>query len=196
MLTCTPRRGARGFTIIELVIAIALVGTLLKLGVPSFVAWVRNAQVRTVADALQNGVRLAQSEAVRRNRSVVLSLTNAQPAQDATAAANGKFWSVQFIPQFGDSTTSPNLFIQGGALTDVASGVAIQGPAAICINSTGRMVAQTAANTRVGAACSVSNSTYNITLTGADRPLRVTVGLGGQMRLCDPNRPSTAPDGC
>lgn len=194
MLNNGRHRRAGGFTIIELVIAIALVGTLLKLGVPAFTAWIRNAQVRTVADALQNGVRLAQSEAVRRNRTVVLSLTNAQPVQGAAAAANGKFWGIQFIPQFGDPTT--DLFIQGGALTDVASGATITGPAALCFNSTGRLTTIAAATTGVGAACSVGDVTFTVDMTGADRRLNVTVGLAGQLRLCDPNRPSTAPDGC
>ena len=193
MLTSARHRRAGGFTIIELVIAIALVGTLLKLGVPAFTAWIRNAQVRTVADALQNGVRLAQAEAVRRNRTVVLALTNAQPALNATAAANGKFWSIQTVAQLGDAAGE---FVLGGALSDVAAGVAIAGPASICFNSTGRLAAVGSTVTGVGSACSVAGSTYDVSVTGSDRPLRVTVGLGGQLRLCDPNRPSTAPDGC
>jgi hypothetical protein len=55
---------------------------LLGLAAPSFSQWTRNAQVRTVTDALQSGARLAQAEAVRRNRQVVFFLTN-----DAACAA-------------------------------------------------------------------------------------------------------------
>ena len=201
MLKLPARRQARGFTLIELVIAIALVGVLLKLGVPSFAAWIRNAQVRTVTDGLQNGIRLAQSEAVRRNRTMVFSLTNADPTLNAAAAANGKNWSVQTATaQFGVTTSE---FVQGGALADVASGVAIAGPAAICFNANGRLTTVASASTGVAAACAVSDSQFNVSKvssdTASDRALRVTVGLAGQVRLCDPKRPTfsdTSPDGC
>ena len=194
--TARPGRG-RGFTLVELMIAFALVGMLLALGVPSFTAWIRNAQVRSVSEGLQNGIRLAQAEAVRRNRVVVFSLTNGTPALNSTAVANGKNWALQTVAQFGGESAS---FVQGGALGDVASSVAVAGPAAICFNSNGRLAAVLAANTGVpGATCSVADSTYNVTLSSADRPLRVTVGLAGQVRMCDPNRPtlaSGAADGC
>jgi type IV fimbrial biogenesis protein FimT len=170
---------------------------LMALGVPSFTAWIRNAQVRTVTDGLQAGIRLAQSEAVRRNRTMVFSLTNVQPALNANAAANGKNWSVQTATlQFG--TIVPE-FVQGGALADVASGVTITGPIAICFNANGRLTALASANTGVSGACDVNGRTYDVTTSNADRPLRVTVGLAGQVRLCDPKRPTlsdTSPDGC
>jgi type IV fimbrial biogenesis protein FimT len=198
MHATTPRaRRAHGFTLIELMIGVALLGTLMALGLPSLTQWIRNSQVRTVTDSLQNGIRLAQSEAVRLNRNVVLSLTNAQPVQNATAVANGKNWGIQYVPQFGDATT--NLFVQGGALADVASAVTITGPAAICFNSNGRLAAVSSTTTGVGSACTIADSAFNVTLTGADRPLRVTVGLAGQLRMCDPSRPArsdTSPDGC
>lgn len=195
--TFTDALRGRGFTLIELVIAVALLGTLMALGVPSFTAWIRNAQVRTVTDGLQSGIRLAQSEAVRRNRTMVFSLTNVQPALNATAAANGKNWSVQTATvQFGTTTSE---FVQGGALADVASGVTITGPLVICFNANGRLSAVVAANTGVTGACDVAGRTYDVNVTNADRPLRVTVGLAGQVRLCDPKRPAqsdTTPDGC
>jgi type IV fimbrial biogenesis protein FimT len=195
--TICRRPPARGFTLIELVVAIALIGILLAAGLPSFTAWIRNAQVRTVTDGLQNGIRLAQSEALRRNRTVVFSLTNAQPALNATAVANGMNWSVQTATtQFG--VTTPD-FVQGGALADVASGVTITGPIAICFNANGRLSAVAAANTGVSGACDVASRTYDVAVPNGDRPLRVTVGLAGQVRLCDPKRPAqsdTTPDGC
>jgi type IV fimbrial biogenesis protein FimT len=190
-------RRSRGFTLVELVIAVAMIGLLMALGVPSFTAWIRNAQVRTVTDGLQAGIRLAQSEAVRRNRAMVFSLTNVQPALNANAAANGKNWSVQTATlQFGTITPA---FVQGGALADVASGVTITGPIAICFNANGRLTAMTSANTGVSGECTVADRTYDVTSSNADRPLRVTVGLAGQVRLCDPKRPArsdTSPDGC
>ncbi len=183
------RRGARGFTLIELVVALTLLGILIALGLPSFTAWIRNSQVRTVAEALQNGVRLAQNEAVRRNQQVVLSLTNAQPALNSAPTANGKNWSIQTVEQFGKAAE----YVQGGALADVASGVAITGPVSICFNSNGRLVPNPAPSV-LGAVCDGGAATFVVSHTSSDRPLRVIVAIAGQLRMCDPNR--LAPDGC
>lgn len=188
------RRGARGFTLVEVVVAFVLLGILMVLGLPSFTAMIANSQVRLGADALQNGVRLAQTEAVRRNRQVVMTLTNAQPALNAAAVANGKNWSIQTVAQFGETPE----FVKGGALTDVASTVAVSGPASICFNSNGRLVANTAPGVP-GATCAASAATFNLSRANSDRPLRVIVALGGRVHMCDPNRPAqsnASPDGC
>lgn len=221
MLTCgaaaypldaRPLAGrAGGVTLIELMVTLTLLGVLVLLGLPSFVQWSRNAQVRTVAESLQTGLRLAQSEALRRNRSVILFFTNGDPASGvtrstpastATAVDNGRSWGVQTVPGFGDTSGQ---YITGGALTDVASKVAINtGSSAVCFDANGRLKAQATATTGVaGATCSVPTTTstlrFEVSQAGADRPLRVTIGTGGGVRMCDPGRPalsSSTPDGC
>lgn len=194
----TRRRGQRGLTLIELMVTIALLALLLGLAAPSFREWTRNNQVRTVTDALQNGARLAQAEAVRRNRQVVFFLTNDATCDTDTAPADdGAFWAIRTVPIV---TGDPVEVVQCGQLADVAAGVAIDGPTAICFNSAGRQVANPTPG--VGTAtCTLDatgRSTYNVSATGAARALRVLVSLGGQVRLCDPARTlsATAPDGC
>lgn len=200
--TCPPAPQGAGFTLVELLIAIALLSVLLSLAAPSFTTWIRNAQVRTVAEALQNGVRMAQAEAVRRNRQAVFFLTADTPGLGATAQVDGSNWVVRWIPQPGDTVTAaaPALepFVRGGALADVAAGVTIEGPAAVCFNPVGRRVAATAAATGVaGAACTATAAQFDIKRADGARPLRVTVALGGQVRMCDPSRAlSASPDGC
>jgi type IV fimbrial biogenesis protein FimT len=190
-------RRQRGFTLVELLVAIALLGILLALAAPSFATFQRNNQVRAVASGLQDGLRLAQTEAVRRNRQVVFFLTNGEPSASVNANAGGRNWAVRALPLIAGEATE---FVRGGALSDVASGVAIAGPTVICFNSSGRLVANAAPG--VGTATCTSNpiaptKTYNITRSGA-RPLRVTAALGGQVRMCDPAKTlsATNPDGC
>jgi type IV fimbrial biogenesis protein FimT len=189
--------------LIELMVGLVLLGILVGLGLPSFTAWIRNSQVRTVAEATQNGVRLAQAESVRRNRTVVFSLTNATPSSAATAVAGGRNWSMQTVPLLAGETAE---YIRGGALADVASGVVITAttdtatPAtvnAVCFNSNGRLVASTSTGV-TNAVCSAVPVRFDFAQTNADRPLRVTVAVGGQVRLCDParTRSTTSPDGC
>ena len=197
------RAAVHGFTLIELLVTITLLGVLVTLSIPSFTGWIRNSQIRTVADALQTGMRTAQAESVRRNRQVVMWFTNGDPLTGGTPIAGGKNWGLQTVAQFGESAE----YITGGKLVDIASSVAIANDMvsnAICFNSVGRMVANASSTGVSGANCQVQTAptpgaNFNITLVGADRPLRVIVQIGGQLRTCDPNRPtmsSASPDGC
>jgi type IV fimbrial biogenesis protein FimT len=188
----------RGVTLIELMVAITLLSVLLGLAAPSFRVWVRNAQVRTVTDALQTGLRLAQTEAVRRNRQVVFFLTNSRTCDTSTSAvADGTFWSIRTVPLLAGD---PAEVVQCGVLADVASEVAITGAAAVCFNSLGRQVANASTGVTDGD-CIVAPAginVYNVSAAGGDRPLRVQLSLGGQTRMCDPARTlsATVPDGC
>jgi len=186
-----------GFTLIELMVTIVLLSILAMLAMPAFTTWVNNNKVRTVGDSLQNGLRFAQSEALRRSRPMVFSLTNsAAPQTSLTAAANGSGWSINVSKSSLDAKSA---FVQSGVLSDVASGVQITGPAAVCFNSMGRVVANTDTGVN-GASCDTDHpvQTYDVFLSpGADRPLRVLLTLGGQIRMCDPARKlSDSPDGC
>lgn len=94
-MTCAQRPRAviqRGLTLVELLVAMALMVILLFLAAPNFTTWINNTRIRTVSEVLQNGARFAQAEAIRRNRSVVFYLTNAEPSLAAAAAANGSNW--------------------------------------------------------------------------------------------------------
>ncbi len=189
---------AKGFTMIELMVTIAIFSILIALGVPAMRTWVSNVKVRSVADALQNGVRLAQTESLRRSRQVVFSLTTTLPTANGvfapiTAAANGSFWSVNVVPALTSDAATDTFteFVQGGALGAATGSVVVTGPAAICFNSAGRLVANP--TTGVGSACTLPVNSppmwnYNVSVTGADHPLRVQVTLGGKVRLCDPSQ--------
>ena len=199
------RRAAGGFTLVELVVTFAVLAILTLLAAPSFTDWIRNTQVRSVADALQNGLRLAQAEAVRRSRLVVFSLTAGQPGLNAAAVANGANWSIQAVPVAGIDNANLQ-FVQGGAFGDVATGVTINGPAFICFNAEGRLAVGNTGLAGVACAPPADGSTIDYDVSraaaqlrpGSDRPLHVSVALGGQVRMCDPAETlsATNPDGC
>ena len=115
----------RGYTLIELMITLTLFGILLAAAIPAFSTWTANARVRSVAESIQNGLRLAQTEAVRRNRQTVFALTNATPAAGAALAANGSNWFIQTLPLVAGD---PAAFVQGGTFAK-QSGVNIAGAA-------------------------------------------------------------------
>jgi type IV fimbrial biogenesis protein FimT len=197
-----------------MVVAIGIFALLVALTVPAMQVWIANAKVRAVADALQNGVRLAQAESLRRSRQVVFALTTNTTPQNGTftAAANGTYWAIQTIPAMTDGTEAP-VVVNTGVLTSAGSNVTITGQAAICFNSMGRLVANTATATGVGAACNVPTTSVNSTVPNlnyvinltksdgtalADHKLQVEVALGGQVHLCDPTTTlsNSNPYGC
>jgi type IV fimbrial biogenesis protein FimT len=197
---------ASGFTLVEVIVALAILAILLALAVPAMNRWISNVKVRAAADALQNGIRLAQSESLRRSRQVVFSLTNTTDRttlqnSGLTAVQNGSYWSLNTIPSMTDGSET-NQFIEAGVLTTTTSGVTITGPAAICFNSVGR-VAINGSTGITGATCALPTGnppvqSYQVALATSDRPLQVNVALGGQVHLCDPNKTlsATNPDGC
>ncbi|WP_240648572.1 GspH/FimT family pseudopilin [Variovorax beijingensis] len=199
-----PCSRQRGFTLVEMVITFAIMALLAALAMPSMLGWVRNNKIRTVSDSLQNGLRLAQAEATRRSRQVVFALTDDKPAGASTAytaKTDGSNWAIETVAALTEDGTGA--FVEAGVLRDVGSNVMISGPAAICFNALGRLVANASPGV-TGANCGLPSSSahvYTITMSDqvtGDRPLKVTVALGGQIRLCDPSRTlsSSQPDGC
>lgn len=71
---------ARGFTMIELLVGLALLALLLTFGVPSFTTFLRNSEIRSTAESLINGLRAASTEAANRNTRVAFTLAGASDA--------------------------------------------------------------------------------------------------------------------
>lgn len=208
VLKRSPFREARGFTLIELAITLTVMAILMVMAVPAFTGWMNNSKVRSVAEALQNGLRAAQAEAIRRSHQTAFVLTNATPTANtaASTSGSGSNWYIQVLPVYVGETLDPNPpLVQSGSFGNLAPNVKVTATPAtaslVCFNSMGRLAANNDATTssNFGAACvTPGNVTYDVTLTGATHPLRVLVGLGGQVRMCDTTRAlsSTAPDGC
>jgi len=83
----------RGFTLLELMVAIAVLAILATVGVPSFRALIQNNRVTTQANELVSALSFARTEAVKRGRNVEVVITqlgdgwNARVAVDTTDEA-------------------------------------------------------------------------------------------------------------
>jgi len=205
----SPR--ASGFTMIEMAVTMTVFAILVALGIPTMSTWIRNNKVRTVTDSLQTGLRLAQAESLRRSRQIVFALTNSTTPNviPLPAVANGTSWAIYTVPSMTDGSEVPVL-IQFGVLSNASANVTLNsnGVSAVCFNSMGRLVANASANVTAvtgGANCvqpaappTPPVQRFNITTPGADRPLQVNLGLGGQVHMCDPNVAisDAHPEGC
>ena len=65
---------ARGFTVVELLVVVAIVAVGASLAVPGVAQMIANRKVQTVAESIVNGLNLARTEAVRRNTAVNFTL--------------------------------------------------------------------------------------------------------------------------
>jgi type IV fimbrial biogenesis protein FimT len=202
------RKSAAGFTLLEAMVTLTVFAILTVIAVPNMRTWIMNNKVRGVADALQNGLRLAQSEALRRSRQVVFVFTDtATPtAIPLAAAAGASGWAVYTVPSMAAGLETPQ-FIQAGELSNASLAVTIASApatAVICFNSAGRLVGNLTANVTAitgGAGCNqpVGAQTFTVAAApGSDRPMQVTLGLGGQVHMCDPNVAisDSHPEGC
>ena len=69
--------GAVGFTIVELMAVMAVVGILIAVAVPSFTSFTAQQRVKTVSSDLYLAMSKARSEAVKRNSNIVVQPLNA-----------------------------------------------------------------------------------------------------------------------
>ncbi len=200
------RVASKGFTLIELMVVVTIMALMVIMFAPNMATWIANSKVRGTAESLASELRLAQLEAVRRNRQAVFALTDQTPALDALPADNALNWFVRALPTPEESAdkgfTATGLYVHGSNQATLA-GVKIKGPGLLCFSSMGRPV--TPAVSPVGGIviCTVPESavkpvTYTVTRKGADRNLEVQVALGGLIRLCDPDksRADGAADAC
>lgn len=67
------RRSGRGFTLLELMIVMAIVGVLASFAVPSMRNMVLTARLRTSASDLYSTLVLARAEAIKRNANIVIT---------------------------------------------------------------------------------------------------------------------------
>lgn len=71
----------RGFTLIELMVIIALVAIMAGIAVPSFTQFVRNNRVTTQADEIHRFLQYARGEAVVRRREQMVTVTLQDPVK-------------------------------------------------------------------------------------------------------------------
>jgi type IV fimbrial biogenesis protein FimT len=174
-----------GVTLIEIVIALAIVSTLLVLGTASFGEWIQNAQIRGEAESFQAGLQLARAAAVQRNAPVRFSLTTSTD-NSCAVSTGGTNWVASLADPAGAcgaaSDVVPPGIVQVGASEGSLNAAVASNLAAIAFLGTGQPQGNAAltidVSNPVGGACVEDG--------GAMRCLRVTVSASGQIRMCDP----------
>ena len=168
---------SRGFTLIELLTGLAILALLFLLGMPSFITFLRNSEIRSTSESLINGLRAASAEATRRNSRVAFTL----------AGASGS-WQIKAISDPTIDTDCTNLatdVIQQFAAQEARSGAQVTvtpaGMSNVCFTGLGRVFNQ-------GTGDHIRQIDITSATTGEGRPLRIIVDDPARgLRMCDPN---------
>jgi type IV fimbrial biogenesis protein FimT len=96
-----------GFTLVELMVTIVLVGILLGIGVPSFRDFIRNSRMTSAANDLLADLNLARSESVKRRVPVTLCKSANGSACDTSATSSFSRWIV-FVDDVDAAATNSN----------------------------------------------------------------------------------------
>jgi type IV fimbrial biogenesis protein FimT len=159
------RRSSHGFTMIEILIAVAILSLVLSLGVPSFMVYIQNTKVRNAADAVLNGMQLARSEAIRRNKRVEFQLTSAMKSG----------WKVRQVNPSEDIQTRTSQEGSDTVTLDTTPG----GATTLTFDPMGGRV------DNADGSFSLDSVTF-LSTTGADtRKLQVQITPSGTVRMCD-----------
>ena len=166
---------SRGFTLIEMMIGLAILGILFISALPSYSAWMQNMQTRSTAESILNGAQLARAEAMRRNNNVQLTL--AGTGWTVTVVRSGEQVQARPAPDGSVNTTV--------TITPAAAN-------SVTFNWLGRVTPNndgTPSITQVDVGSTVL-------AVPESRELRTTVGLGGSIRLCDTQASAGDPRSC
>ncbi len=173
-------RRQRGLTLIELMVTVTVLVIILLFSAPLFTTWNANTRIRSAAESLQNGLRLAQSTALSTNSSVTLRLTeDAEPDADSGESDTGLNWVL--LDAAGDVVQ-----VKGGeSLTNVT--MTTESPD----DFDGEIVFLNLGQNNLPGPAS-----FAFSATGADKALKVIITPGSRVRMCDDARAGGDPQAC
>lgn len=154
----TDRRKTRGFTLLEIMVVVAILGILAAISLPAFRSFIVGQGIKSAAFDLMATLTLARSEAIKRNTTIAVT-------------PNGN-WQDGWTVAFG---TAPNITVisqksalkSGLVVTCSTGGTAAACPANVTYNDSGRLSAA-APSFIVSSAetTSVASRCISITLSG------------------------------
>lgn len=189
------KRKHSGFSLIELIVGLAILAMLMALGLPQYATFISNARLRATAEGINNGLNLARAEAVKRNARVELLFTDEEPIEGlvntVAPVVNGPNWMVRAWV----ATANAYDFVEGKFGTE-GSGKT-DTPGVTVTTTTPGVFDGTVSFTGFGALASGQPISFQVTYPaggacdtvatpGPMRCLNVNVSPGGQIRICDP----------
>lgn len=103
------RRHGPGFTLIELMVTIAVLAIMIGLATPSFLEMSLSSRLTSIANSLSSSVQLARSEAIKRNQPVTLCAST-----DGETCDEDTDWSVGWVALAGTTVLQREQAVPSG----------------------------------------------------------------------------------
>jgi type IV fimbrial biogenesis protein FimT len=198
-------RRARGFTLVEMVVVMALTALILFVAVPGVGEWLRNVRVRSTAESIASGVAEARMEAIRRNQVVSFWLVNSPGVTgvlDASCvrAASSPSWIVSLDDPTSLCHIAPSIIDAPRTVSSHAAGPNGEGVVIAGLDANDSSASSVAFNgygqpvTGVGGT-PIATIDVSAAVSGARR-LRIVINTGGDVRMCDRDVAITDPRRC
>lgn len=155
-----------GYTLIELVVTMMVMVAVTTIAIPAFQTSVGNAQIRTVAESIRNGLQQARAEAIKRNARVQFVLQTSSE------------WQIGCVTV---TATCPALITKKSAIEGSSSNTTVTAD-----NNTAVFSSFGTRDPGVAAALTVVNVTNSQVNSEERKALRVMLNAGGNVKVCDP----------
>ena len=191
----------RGVTLVELMVGLAILAGLLAMAIPFAGHMITNAKIRTAAESILSGLQLARSSAVTMNTQVQFVLTTGVDSSWSVSCVTSTSSTGCVNPSTGNPPIQSHSASESTSLVAVApnvtnlvfNGFGVLTPATLATLPAATSTTASTANICVGLAGVDLTSSYN---SSSERRLKVVVGTGGTVRLCDPALAYPDPQAC
>lgn len=172
---------SRGFTLVEMMIALAILAILLVMSLPRYIEWIADTQVRSGAESVAAGLREALNAAIRENTRVEFNINPATKVGGWTARYPG---GATITQGYFTEGTDRDVFtvLPGGTNTVTFTGIGVIPP--------------------TNADASAAFESIDVTNPSSTMTLRVLVpvntatGRRSGIKICDTRFPVDDPKGC